>query len=45
LHSSIDAAILECDLPAASDFESLLELIDAAPYLPIIVLGGAMLSY
>lgn len=40
LDDSIDAAILECDLPDASDFESLLELIDAAPYLPIIVLGG-----
>ncbi len=37
---SIDAAILDCDQPAASDFESLLALIDAAPYLPVIILGG-----
>lgn len=40
LNDSIDAAILDCDLPAASDFESLFALSDAAPHLPIIVLGG-----
>ncbi len=39
LNDSIDAVILDCDLAAARDFESLHLLLDAAPDLPIIVLG------
>src|SRR3984893_551741 len=39
LNDSIDAVIMDWDLPTTKGFETLLVLMGAAPHLPIIILG------
>jgi diguanylate cyclase (GGDEF)-like protein/PAS domain S-box-containing protein len=39
LNDSIDAVIMDWDLPTTRGFETLLALMGAAPHLPIIILG------